>query len=195
MGFKEEDAVKTIGDLLNYNDMSKIRDILNGINPNIFSNSDVKSKFKEVLVNMYNAEDLGYLKELLNDFLRTYNQYKGVFHFGFCSEEFRNKFKRSDFNNPFELNRFREIIARIIEHGKNYPKETLGEFFISPRGREKHRIAWFVKEDMVYFCEPFHHDKEYDKFCNEASKRKILKGNYHNWNYVEEFMPLNLKAA
>ena len=120
MGFKEEDAVKTIRDLLNYNDMSKIRVILNSIVPNIFSNSDVKSKFKEVLVNMYNAEDLGYLKELLNDFLRIYNQYKGVFHFGLCSEEFRNKFKRSDFNNPFELNRFREIIARIIEHEKDY---------------------------------------------------------------------------
>ncbi|MEK6906917.1 MAG: hypothetical protein AABW45_00125 [Nanoarchaeota archaeon] len=195
MAFKEEGAIKTINDLLNFNDYSKIRQVLQSINPEVFVNKSVKTKFKEVLINMYNKDDTNYLKDLLNDFLKVYNEYKGVYHLAYFSEQFLEKLNRKDFRNPVEVKRFREIIQRIVESKKDYPTETIGEFFISPRGHERHRVVWFIQDNAVYFCEMFYDHKEYDNFCDKIRERKILKKNYRIWAYTETLDLLNLKAA
>ncbi len=195
MIFKEEDAIKVIKDLLNYNDINKVKQVLQNINPEVFKNEVVKERFKEILVQMYNNDNVNYLKNLLNNFIKDYKEFKGTYHFWFCSEQFRNKFKRKDFRNPIELKRFREIIERIIQSRKDYPTEDIGEFFISPRGHERHRLVWFIKDNAIYFCEAFHHDKEYEEFCERAKFRIIGRKNYFGWDYAETFEPLHLRAA
>ena len=195
MGFTEKNAIEAIKSLLDFSDISKIRQILKSINPNIFENKDIRIKFKEILVNIYNVNDINYLKKMSQEFIKNYDKYKGTYHFWFCSGQFREKFKRKDFRDPVERKRFRGIIDGIIKAKKDYPTEDIGEFFISPRGNEDYRVAWFIKDNSIYFCEQFHHDKEYDKFCDNARFKKVVRKNYSSWNYIEDFTPLNLRAA
>ena len=192
MTFTEQDAIKIIQDLLNFNDYYKIIQVLKNINPEVFKNETVKKAFKEILVNMYNNDNINYLKDMLNKFIGKYNEYQPFLHRWFCSKQFREKFKRSDFNNPAELKRFRDLIIRILQLRTRYQTEDMGEFFISPRGHERHRIIWYIKDDAVYFCEPMHHDKEYEYFSTMAAKRKLLRKYYTDWDSIENFQPLNL---
>ncbi len=64
MAFTEENAIESIKNLLNFNDYSKIVKILNTINPEIFEDESIKKKFKEILVTVYNADNLNYIKNL-----------------------------------------------------------------------------------------------------------------------------------
>ena len=131
----------------------------------------------------------------MRKFISDYEESKGTYHLWFCSEQFRNKFQRNDFRSPVEIKGFRGIIEKITLTSKDYPTETIGEFFISPRGHNPHRIVWFIKKNAVYFCEPFNDHEEYDNFCDGARQGNIKRKNYFGWDYIERFTPLNLKAA
>ncbi|MEK6835947.1 MAG: hypothetical protein AABX55_02895 [Nanoarchaeota archaeon] len=195
MVFTEEDAIKVIKNLLNFNDYNKIIQVLKGMNPEIFKNKELKKKFKEVLANMYNTENVNYIKNILSEFIKEYSKYEQrSYHLWFCSNQFRNKFKKSDFNNPGEIKRFRDLIRKIVELKNSYPTETIGEFFMSPRGHERHRIAWYMTSSGIYFCEPFNDHEEYDNFCDRARHDDIKRKNYSGWDYAEAFSPLNLAA-
>lgn len=197
MGFDEKNAIESINILLGFNDCNKIRQYLQKITPNIFHNEYLQNKFKEILTSMYNSDEVGYLKNLLRDFLREFDKFKVAHYFGFLSERFLNKLKRADFGSKEELKNFREIMRKIIKVGNKYQTETIGEFYISPQGNNFYRIVWYKTKEGVYFCEPFHlvHTyPEYDNFCDRARAREILRKHYGNWTYATDFKPLNLEA-
>jgi hypothetical protein len=194
MAFTEKDAIEEIKTLMSFNDTNKTRQVLYQINPNIFKNKDIQSKFKEVLASLSNNDNINYLRGLLNKFVEEYNKGNEEYHFWFCSEQLRNKFVRENFS-PIEIKKFREVIEKITTLKNNYPTETIGEFFISPRGNNPIRIAWFIKGNKIYFCESFNHHNEYDKFCDAARNHRIKRENYGGWDYIEDFSPLKLRAA
>lgn len=56
---------------------------------------------------------------------------------------------RKDRRVQQNLKKYVNIIRILMEVGKQYQTETIGEFFVSPRGRSDVRVAWYQEGDAL----------------------------------------------
>jgi hypothetical protein len=57
--------------------------------------------------------------------------------------------------------RYRQEILMLGASGGNRPTETIGDFFVSPRGHVKHRIAWHFSVDTAIDTKTIYIDEFY----------------------------------
>ena len=83
-------------------------------------------------------------------------------------------------------------IGKIARDPSGRPKETLGEFSVSPRGHNEIRIVWYFDPatNRVYIEDVFSHESgEYDGhngWATLARARKITRSNYTGYRRYEE---------
>ncbi len=92
----------------------------------------------------------------------------------------KDRFIRDPKNKKWYLN----TVTKIAENKLNYPTETIGDFYVSPRGHENRRIVWRMelKDDIIYiYIEDFlyHEGNHYiEDWGTKVKKKQIRVGNY-----------------
>ncbi len=69
---------------------------------------------------------------------------------------------------------------------KKRPKERIGDFFISPRGHKKIRVAWHIKDENIYIDDfLYHENNDYvDKWNKKAARKEIRIEDYEKEGYM-----------
>lgn len=80
-----------------------------------------------------------------------------------------------------EIERYARIIRSIIEVGRSYQSEVIGEFFISPRGHTPFRVAWWIEGDKLFIADLLYEVETgvyVDKWNRKAGKGEINRKAY-----------------
>ncbi len=89
------------------------------------------------------------------------------------------------------LSRYISVIRKLMQVGRAYKTETIGDFFISPRGGMNLRIAWYEEGGFILIYD-FLYEKEsgvyIEKWNDRAREREITRDSYKA-NY--KFIPLS----
>jgi len=91
-----------------------------------------------------------------------------------------NTYEKDSYVNE-NIDRYIEEIWKIknmMESGKLSATKKIGDFYITPRGHKRERIAWFKERDKIIIADFFVHDDRHKKFCKLAANRKIKREDY-----------------
>ena len=185
MGFSEQDAIKTIENLLNFNDYYKIIQVLKTINLNIFSNEKIKNKFKGILINMYNIDDINYLKQLLKEFIEAYYNNTKRINDWFCSRQFRDHFTKL---GAIDKSKVIEQINKIIHDQAGKTSIPLGEFIETPHSiHYPVRIIWYRIKEGIFIVDVYNKGGM-KNFYRKIDERLINRNSYTNFVPLQEFI-------
>lgn len=94
------------------------------------------------------------------------------------------------------IKKFFRVISNLMTVGKAYPTETIGEFFVSPRGRVNIRVAWYPAGDFLVIYD-FLYEVETGRYIEDwaykARVGKIRRENYKSkgrLNEMPDLLPL-----
>ena len=157
----KDEAIKILDLCLTNNSLEKIRTTLSNINSILFG--DYEDGFKTLITFAYETENLMEIKLKIEEFLVVVKEQPQ--NNIIASKLFIQKFK--DLKNKVIQNEIMNLIQRINENKRNYPTETIGSYFISPRGHSEKRIIWKLQDNKVILEDFFISHKEYDEFCTK----------------------------
>ncbi|HDQ59626.1 MAG TPA: hypothetical protein ENN30_00365 [Candidatus Woesearchaeota archaeon] len=79
------------------------------------------------------------------------------------------------------LPRYVNVIKALIELGRAYQSEKLGDFFVSPRGNTKIRVAWYQQGEFLIIYDFLYESgkgRYVDDWADKARLGKIKRKNY-----------------
>ncbi len=162
-----EEAVEIIVSCLKDNLIEEIRIKLANINPALLG--DKGNNFKSLITFIYETESLAEIKTQIGDFLDKLKAPQPTIIK--ASQLFINKF--SAIKDRSIQREIRDLVLRISEKRRSYPTETIGGYFVSPRGHHEKRIVWRLEGNNLVFEDLFISHKEYDDFCDKLRIEKI----------------------
>ncbi|MAG19880.1 hypothetical protein CL618_00415, partial [archaeon] len=106
-----------------------------------------------------------------------------------CSRQFREKFNNNKFKTKKARQKFQKIIIQIHEQRKDLRQtKSFGEFFITPAGRKRERVAWFMKGNTIHICEQFFHENkpsgDYETFSEQLRTNIKHQTDYSGWEPI-----------
>ncbi|MBI5871460.1 hypothetical protein HZB88_00025 [archaeon] len=87
-----------------------------------------------------------------------------------------------------KLAKYANVILMLINQGRGYQSEVIGQFFVSPRGRSDVRVAWWIEGNKLIIADLLYEIETgvyVDKWNGRAMKGEINKGTY------QEVVPLS----
>ncbi len=175
-----EEAVGVITSSLKDNIVEEIRIKLANINPILFG--DNENNFRSLITYIYETESLAEIKVLIGNFLNKLKVPQPIIIK--ASQLFIKKFNAiKDKSTQREI---QDLILRLSEKGRDYPTETIGGYFISPRGHHEKRIVWRLERNNLVFEDLFISHKEYDDFCDKLRAGKLdTSRRFANHNFMQ----------
>ena len=92
------------------------------------------------------------------------------------------------------LSKYVNVIKGIFQAGRTYPTETIGKFFISPRGRSPIRIAWLQDGNVLKICDLLYEEGAgtyVDKWNDKVREKMLTPANYLRFHPLSEVPELS----